>query len=132
MLQESHDQLQLCVASPGVYYKTIFKVENVHTLINCMLKARKGSQAHYSYRRIAFDVSQHLASMHLECRMFPKNPQERQFYDDALRILQLWPLLHLQARVRGFITRARIIPAMLSADPADLRQAVLFCVNGCK
>jgi hypothetical protein len=38
----------------------------------------------------------------------------------------------LQARVRGAMTRNRVLPAMLSADPTDLRQAVQFCVNGYK
>ncbi len=41
-------------------------------------------------------------------------------------------LTQLQARVRGVIARGRVIPSMLSPDPTDLRQAVLFCANGCK
>jgi hypothetical protein len=41
-------------------------------------------------------------------------------------------IISLQARVRGVIARARVIPALLSPDPTDLRQAVLFCANGCK
>jgi hypothetical protein len=38
----------------------------------------------------------------------------------------------LQARIRGAMTRNRVVPAMLSADPTDLRQAVQFCANGYK
>ena len=38
----------------------------------------------------------------------------------------------LQALVRGAMTRNRVLPAMLSADPTDLRKAVQFCVNGFK
>jgi hypothetical protein len=38
----------------------------------------------------------------------------------------------LQALVRGAMTRNRVVPAMLSADPTDLRQAVQFCANGYK
>jgi hypothetical protein len=41
-------------------------------------------------------------------------------------------LTQLQARVRGVIARGRVIPSLLSPDPTDLRQAVLFCANGCK
>ena len=41
-------------------------------------------------------------------------------------------IISLQARVRGVIARRRVIPALLSPDPTDLRQAVLFCANGCK
>ena len=41
-------------------------------------------------------------------------------------------LTRFQARVRGAMTRNRVVPAMLSADPTDLRQAVLFCANGYK
>jgi hypothetical protein len=38
----------------------------------------------------------------------------------------------LQARVRGAMTRNRVLPAMLSADPTDLHQAVQYCANGFK
>ncbi len=41
-------------------------------------------------------------------------------------------IIGLQARVRGNIARGRVIPSMLSPDPTDLRQAVVFCANGCK
>lgn len=41
-------------------------------------------------------------------------------------------IISLQARVRGVIARGRVIPSLLSPDPTDLRQAVLFCANGCK
>jgi len=37
-----------------------------------------------------------------------------------------------QALAKGAMTRNRVVPAMLSADPTDLRQAVLFCANGYK
>jgi hypothetical protein len=38
----------------------------------------------------------------------------------------------LQALVRGAMTRNHVLPAMLSADPTDLRQAVQYCANGYK
>ena len=38
----------------------------------------------------------------------------------------------LQALVRGAMTRNRVLPAMLSADPTDFHQAVQYCVNGYK
>ena len=41
-------------------------------------------------------------------------------------------LTRFQAISKGAMTRNRVLPAMLSADPTDLRQAVLFCANGYK
>ena len=41
-------------------------------------------------------------------------------------------LTRFQALAKGAMTRNRVVPAMLSADPTDLRQAVLFCANGYK
>jgi len=41
-------------------------------------------------------------------------------------------LIRFQALAKGAMTRNRVVPAMLSADPTDLRQAVLFCANGYK
>jgi hypothetical protein len=38
-------------------------------------------------------------------------------------------MTRFQARAKGAMTRNRVLPAMLSADPTDLRQAVQFCVN---
>jgi hypothetical protein len=38
-------------------------------------------------------------------------------------------LTRFQAISKGAMTRNRVLPAMLSADPTDLRQAVQFCVN---
>ena len=52
-------------------------------------------------------------------------------YDDHHRIIK-YVIRRFQARVRGAMARGRVIPAMLSADPTDLRQAVLFCANGYK
>jgi len=37
----------------------------------------------------------------------------------------------LQALARGAMTRNRVLPAMLSADPTDLHQAVQYCENKC-
>jgi hypothetical protein len=37
-------------------------------------------------------------------------------------------ITRFQAVLKGAITRNRVLPAMLSADPTDLRQAVQFCV----
>jgi hypothetical protein len=52
-------------------------------------------------------------------------------YDDQHRIIK-YVIRRFQARVRGAMARGRVIPAMLSADLTDLRQAVLFCANGYK
>ena len=41
-------------------------------------------------------------------------------------------LTRFQAMAKGAMTRNRVLPAMLSADPTDLRQAVQFCANGYK
>ena len=41
-------------------------------------------------------------------------------------------ITELQARVRGAMTRNRVLPAMLSADPTDFHQAVQYCANGYK
>ena len=41
-------------------------------------------------------------------------------------------LTRFQAIANGTMTRNRVLPAMLSADPTDLRKAVLFCANGYK
>ena len=41
-------------------------------------------------------------------------------------------MTRFQAMAKGAMTRNRVVPAMLSADPTDLRQAVLFCANGYK
>jgi hypothetical protein len=41
-------------------------------------------------------------------------------------------LTSFQQRVRGVIARKRVIPAMLSADPSTLHQAVQYCANCCK
>ena len=41
-------------------------------------------------------------------------------------------LTRFQAISKGAMTRNRVVPAMLSADPTDLRQAVQFCANGYK
>jgi hypothetical protein len=41
-------------------------------------------------------------------------------------------LTRFQAMAKGAMTRNRVVPAMLSADPTDLRQAVQFCANGYK
>jgi hypothetical protein len=41
-------------------------------------------------------------------------------------------MTRFQAMAKGAMTRNRVVPAMLSADPTDLRQAVQFCVNGYK
>jgi hypothetical protein len=38
----------------------------------------------------------------------------------------------VQAVIRGALVRNRVLPAMLSPDPADLERAVQFCVNGFK
>jgi hypothetical protein len=41
-------------------------------------------------------------------------------------------VITIQARVRGAMTRNRVLPAMLSADPSDFHQAVQYCANGFK
>jgi len=40
--------------------------------------------------------------------------------------------VNIQALARGVIARRVVHSAMVSADPNDLQQAVLYCVNGCK
>jgi len=37
-----------------------------------------------------------------------------------------------QALAKGAMTRNRVLPAMLSADPTDFHQAVQYCANGYK
>jgi hypothetical protein len=46
--------------------------------------------------------------------------------------IHFYYMIKFQAAVRGAIARARVLPAMLSVDPTDLHNSVLFCVNGCK
>ena len=41
-------------------------------------------------------------------------------------------LTRFQAMAKGAMTRNRVLPAMLSADPTDFHQAVQYCVNGYK
>ena len=41
-------------------------------------------------------------------------------------------LTRFQAISKGAITRNRVLPAMLSADPTDFHQAVQYCANGYK
>jgi len=38
----------------------------------------------------------------------------------------------VQAVIRGALVRNRVLPAMLSPDPADLERALQLCVNGFK
>ena len=55
------------------------------------------------------------------------------FFDSDCELLGISDdITDLQALVRGAMTRNHVLPAMLSADPTDLRQAVQYCANGYK
>jgi hypothetical protein len=70
--------------------------------------------------------------MYSTCKHKARRGRNSYEHDTKYMWFQVDSAITIQALVRGVIARGRVIPALLSPDPTDLRQAVLFCANGCK